>query len=276
MSQPERASDHPAVALLKQDVAATLGGSHADRVEARARLLLPFSDWPQDSFAAKLIQDVQQEIHDTFVDTAWPHCPAHPNHPLWFESGAWRCSTSGDAVAALGDLDTVLFNDAIVGLRRGDFDRLAPLFDAPEGERCLIMRWQAEGRFAGHPAELAEALSNACFLGREQVASALMAIGVDVASGTGTGLDGVHWAANRGQLETLRMLIALGAPLETINMHGTTVLGTAVWSAMNEPRPAHVEIVRALLEAGANVEGAGYPTGAPEIDALLEKHGAGR
>lgn len=258
---------------LKRDVAATLGAARAAVVDRHAARLLPF-DWSQDVLAAKLIDDVQQELHENFADTTWPHCPAHPNHPLWFEDGAWRCSELGRPVAALGDLETVYFNDAIVGLRRGDFDRLAPLFQDRGDGPCLMMTWHGEGRFANHPEELAEALSNACFLGRTEVVKALMAAGVDVTSGTGCGLDGVHWAVNRGQIETVRLLIALGAPLETINMHGQTALGTAVWSAINEPKPDHLEIIHALLDAGANVDAAGYPTGAPEIDALLEKYGA--
>lgn len=268
--------EHPAAALLKQDVAATLGPAHAARVDVVARRLMPFADWPEHALAAKLIDEVQQEVHDTFVDTAWPHCPRHPNHPLWFDQGAWRCSESGAAIAALGDLETVYFNDAIEGLRRGDFDRLAPLFRDRGDEICPILKWHREGRFANHSKELAEALSNACFLGRDAVVGALIDAGVDVTAGTGCGLDGVHWAANRGKLETLRLLISRGVPLETVNMHGSTVLGTAVWSAINEPwwGPAQIDIIRLLLEAGADVGAAGYPTGNAAIDDVLRRHGA--
>lgn len=262
-----------AVDALKRDVTATAGSARAAVVDRHAARLLPF-DWPQDVLAAKLIDDVQQELHEAFVDTAWPHCPAHPNHPLWFEDAAWRCSDLGRPVAAPGDLEAVYFNDAIMGLRRGDFDRLAPLFRDRGDEPCLMLKWEAEGKFVNHVAERAEALSNACFLGRTEVVRAMTAAGVDVTAGTATGMDGIHWAVNRGRLETVRLLIALGAPLETINMHGTTTLGTAVWSAINEPKRDHLEIIGVLLEAGANVDAAEYPTGAPEIDALLRGYGA--
>ena len=39
-----------------------------------------------------------------------------------------------------------------------------------------------------------------------------------------------------------------------MNMHETTVLGTAVWSALNETRPEHLEIIETLLRAGAKRE----------------------
>ncbi|HEX6322182.1 MAG TPA: ankyrin repeat domain-containing protein [Vicinamibacterales bacterium] len=264
-----------AAARLRQDVTTTLGAAHAGVVERHAQRLLPLA-WPADALAAKLIDGVQHELHETFVDTSWPHCPAHPNHPLWFDEGAWRCSGNGAALAGLGDLDAVYFNDAIVGWRKGDFDRLAPLFAERGGEAPLILQWHREGRFEKHPSELAEALSNACFLGRTDVVRALIEAGVDPATGTGCGMDGLHWAVNRGKLETVKLLIERGAPLETINMHGITALGTAVWSAINEPwwGRAQLEIIEALLDAGARVEGAGYPTGHPEIDSLLEKYGA--
>jgi hypothetical protein len=266
----------PAIALLKQDVAATLGSAYVPRVDVIARRLMPFTDWPEHALAAKLIDEVQQEVHDTFVDTTWPHCPGHPHHPVWFDEGAWRCTESGAAVAALGDLEAVYFNDAIEGLRRGDFDRLAPLFRERGSEPCLILKWHREERFVNHPAELAEALSNACFLGRDAVARELIERGVDMTAGSATGLDAVHWAANRGKLETVRMLIALGAPLETVNMHGSTVLGTAVWSAINEPwwGPAQLEIIKLLLESGADVAAAGYPSGNADIDEVLRRYGA--
>jgi hypothetical protein len=58
-------------------------------------------------------------------------------------------------------------------------------------------------------------------------------------------------------------------------MHGGTVLGTAVWSAINEPWwPDQLQIIEDLLDAGAHLEGAGYPTGHTDIDALLRRHGA--
>jgi hypothetical protein len=272
---PDLMPENPTVERLKRDVTSTLGNEQAPVVDLHAARLLPF-DWPPDVRAARLIEGVQREVHDTFVDTTWPHCPAHPNHPLWYDDGAWRCSRLGDPVARPGDLETAYFHDAIEGWRRGDFDRLAPLFVDRGAEPCLVLKWHGDGRFANHPAELAEALSNTCFLGRTEVAKALIGAGVDVTAGTGCGMDGVHWAVNRGKLDTVRVLVALGAPLETINMHGTTALGTAVWSAINEPwwGPAQLEIIKVLLEAGANVDGAGHPTGASEIDALLATYGA--
>jgi hypothetical protein len=42
-------------------------------------------------------------------------------------------------------------------------------------------------------------------------------------------------------------------------MYKGTVLGTAVWSAINEPRPDHLRIIEALIEAGAQVDDVGYP-----------------
>jgi len=52
----------------------------------------------------KLVEDVQQEIHDTFVDTSWPACPRHGGHPLWYREGAWFCERLQAPVAALGTL----------------------------------------------------------------------------------------------------------------------------------------------------------------------------
>ena len=87
-------------------------------------------------------------------------------------------------------------------------------------------------------------------------------------------MNGLHWAANRGQLETVKLLIERKAPLEIKNMYGGTVLGTAVWSAVNEPRVDHVLIIEALIIAGANLDAAGYPSGNAQVDELLRRHGA--
>jgi hypothetical protein len=87
-------------------------------------------------------------------------------------------------------------------------------------------------------------------------------------------LDAIHWAVNRGQLEAARLLIRHKVPLESRSMYGGTVLGTAVWSAIQEPRANHLVIMEELLAAGALVQNAGYPTDQPEIDALLRSYGA--
>jgi Ankyrin repeats (3 copies) len=169
--------------------------------------------------------------------------------------------------------DDISFQDAVKGLIAGDFSRLAPLFD---GDRCRIIEWFEAGFFADEPKALAEALTCACFLGCTGVAEHLLVAGVDLSAGAHTGLNGFHWAANRGQLDVVRLLIQRGAPLETLNRYGGTVLGTAVWSAINEPRPDHIQIIETLLKAGARGDGPGYPTGNERVDRVLGQYLADR
>lgn len=170
-----------------------------------------------------------------------------------------------------------LFRDAVQGLEAGDFSRLEPLFgerSPADTCRCPIIEWYKEGLFADERRALDEALTCACFLGRTLVADYLMAQGVDPSAGIVTGVDGFHWAANRGQLDTVMLLIRRQAPLETRSMYGGTVLGTAVWSAINEPRADHIRIIEALIKAGARLDDAGYPTGNEQVDEVLRQHGA--
>ena len=166
--------------------------------------------------------------------------------------------------------ETQEFRDAVRGLLRGDFSRSEPLF---EGEPCPILAWAGQGAFESEPAALAEALSCACFLGRTAVAAALLDRGVDPLAGAATGLNAFHWAANRGQLDVVRLLIRRQVPLEVKNMYGGTVLGTAVWSAVYEPRPDHDAIIDALIAAGARRDAIGHPSGDPRADEVLRRHG---
>ena len=93
------------VGLLLNDIENTIGaGQHAVVEEAAARIRL-FSDDPSD-FEHRVVDEVQQHIHDTYADTTWPHCPEHPNHPLWCVDGWWACHTTGNRVAQLGALAT--------------------------------------------------------------------------------------------------------------------------------------------------------------------------
>lgn len=161
--------------------------------------------------------------------------------------------------------------DCITGLRAGDFSRLEPLFI---GKPPLIQQWHQRGLLADAPDVVAEALTCACFLGHLDAAEYFLAAGVAPPGGAGTGLDALHWAANRGQLGAVQLLLKHGASLETRSHYDGTVLGTATWSARNEPRAEHLAIIEALLHAGARIEEAGYPTGLTNLDALLRRHGA--
>jgi ankyrin repeat protein len=170
--------------------------------------------------------------------------------------------------------DDATFTGALEGLHRGDFSRLERLFDERSGRsgKSRIVEWHEEGRFREQPTALAEALTCASFLGRTTVAEYLLRQGVNPSGGAGTGLDALHWAANRGQLEAVRLLIRAGAPLETRSMHGGTALGTAIWSAINEPRRDHVQIIEELLNAGAHLEDSDCSTGHEQVDAILQRY----
>ena len=165
--------------------------------------------------------------------------------------------------------------EAMRGLERGDFSRLVPLFmdDPALDGGCRIIAWFEGGLFDNEPKALAEALTCACFNGRTSVVEYLLDKGVDPASGANTGMNAFHWAANRGQRQTVKLLIERKAPLEIKNMYGGTVLGCTVWSAIHEPRRDHLAIIKALLEAGANVEAAEYPSGNARVDELLRRYG---
>jgi MATE family multidrug resistance protein len=181
----------------------------------------------------------------------------------------WRRATHVFAMS--GSRDDAVFRDALQDLRGGSFSRLAPLFEERAGARARIIDWFEEGRFNGEPIALAEALTCACFLGQTGVADYLLTRGVDPSAGIGTGLNAFHWAANRGQLDAVRLLVRRKAPLETRSMYDGTVLGTAVWSAINEPRRDHLQIIEELLAAGARMEEVDYPTGNSKVDAVLRR-----
>lgn len=167
------------------------------------------------------------------------------------------------------------FEEATRGFLAGDFSRLAPLLDREDdGSPCPIIRWHEAGLFALQPEASAEAFTCACFNGCVDVAEYFLARGVNPSGGTGTGLNAFHWAANRGQLEIVRLLLRHQAPLETRNSYGGTLLGGTVWAAVHEPKPAHPEIIKALLAAGANVRAAEFPSGNAGIDDILRCHGA--
>src|SRR5256885_14094469 len=85
-----------------------------------------------------------------------------------------------------------------------------------------------------------------------------------------------HVAAWKGLPQTVKLLIARGAPVHAKDGKGRTPLTLAVkacvdsyWMERRTP-----ETVRALLEAGAFARDVSYPSGYAEVDALLAARGA--
>ncbi len=119
--------------------------------------------------------------------------------------------------------------------------------------------------------EIHTAFRYACFNGRTDVVEFLVGRGVDLAGHSGDGQTGLHYAGIGGKLDTIRLLLKHGSPLEAVNEYGGTVLGQTLWSAAHGGDPdVYVPIVETLIEAGAKL----YPVPPvnPRIDALLTRH----
>ncbi len=113
----------------------------------------------------------------------------------------------------------------------------------------------------------------------------LLDLGVPVAAGYGG--DGyfdiapestaLHVASWKACHDVVRLLIDRGAPVNARDGRGRTALSLAVkacvdsyWTEYRSPAS-----VAALLEAGADLHGVGWPSGYDEVDDLLRSHGAG-
>jgi ankyrin repeat protein len=145
--------------------------------------------------------------------------------------------------------ESELWNKTTVALDRGDFTALLEMLTA--ANVSVIDLLDANGQPQKY---MEEALTWACFVGFTDVARELLDRGVDPTAGIATGMSALHWAVNRGNLETVKLLIERGAPLEQKNMYDGTVLSCALWSAVDEPNPDHGAIVQALVDAGAEIE----------------------
>lgn len=143
---------------------------------------------------------------------------------------------------------------AVDALEKGDFSRLEDELGGPDGFDRQIIEWYDRGQFDDAPETLAEALSCACMLGRTGTAAYLIDNGVDPYAGMKTWLGGPHYAVSSGHLDTVRMLLDKKVSLDVKNLYGGTMLGQALWSAVNEHKASHADIIEALIEAGAEIE----------------------
>jgi len=148
----------------------------------------------------------------------------------------------------------ILFLYAIAAMEMGNFSSLESTIGGQEAFDGQIINWFEKGYFAGEQETLAEVFAAACMLGHAKSAEYLLEKGVDPYAGMKTGLAGFHYAASSGRLEVIELLIERRVPMEVRNMYGGTVLGQALWSAVNEYTPDHAAIIEALIDAGAIIE----------------------
>ena len=90
------------IILATRDLQNTLGPGYENIAQSHASRLREFGT--AEDYVERVVNNVQQEIHDEFIDTSWPRCPRHPHAPLWFRDGGWWCEHDGELIAALGSL----------------------------------------------------------------------------------------------------------------------------------------------------------------------------
>lgn len=148
------------------------------------------------------------------------------------------------------DLDPqALWRYVVKALDAGDFTWLDKLLESQNASLIDLLESN------GEPTEyMGEGFAWACMVGRTSDAAALLDKGVDPYAGVKTGLSGFHYAVSSGRLETVKMLIERKIPMEVENMYGGTIWGQALWSAVNEHKDTHAEIIETLIDAGAEIE----------------------
>lgn len=147
-----------------------------------------------------------------------------------------------------------LWKKTLSHLSEGNFTALGQMLGGADGFDRQIVEWFKDGKFDGEPQILAEALSCACMLGRTETVAFLIDGGVDPYAGMKTWLAGPHYAASGGHVATVRMLLEKSIPVEVENNYGGTMLGQAIWSAVNEPKDGHAEIIEMLINAEAEIK----------------------
>jgi ankyrin repeat protein len=117
--------------------------------------------------------------------------------------------------------------------------------------------FDADGKLMDRTSEeqLRDGFLWACQFGRNRVVEFLIARGIDLGAQDRNGQTALHHAVIGAQLETVKLLLKHGPPLEARNTYGGTALGQAIWSAINGDSASRcLPIIEELLAAGAHFE----------------------
>jgi len=110
LETPQAPPPNDVIDLIAPDLVATLGWTVDQAREVVATAGTVYEQDPE-LVTFQVAEEVQQWLHDSFLDTSWPRCPSHRNHPLWLAEDppfTWHCPRDAIAVAPLGQLDTVV------------------------------------------------------------------------------------------------------------------------------------------------------------------------
>jgi hypothetical protein len=110
LETPQAPPPEDVIDLIAADLVATLGWTLHQAREVVATAGTVYEQDPE-LVAFQVAEEVQQWLHDSFLDTSWPPCPSHRNHPLWLAEEppfSWHCARDAAAVAPLGQLGTVV------------------------------------------------------------------------------------------------------------------------------------------------------------------------
>ncbi|UWZ81858.1 ankyrin repeat domain-containing protein [Occallatibacter riparius] len=181
-----------------------------------------------------------------------------------------------------GDVLKLLAERGVDTQLRG-FDGIAAasaLADRERAEELLKTDPGARAMFEVHKGDLLGAFAG---VGNTEGVRCLLDVGVqadalyfgDAYFGTPRNSTALHVAAWHGNSDTMRLLIARGAPLEARDGDGLTALQLAIRACTSSywQRRRTPEWVEPLLKAGASTVGIEVPTGYAEADELIRKYG---
>jgi ankyrin repeat protein len=181
-------------------------------------------------------------VQEALLDLLLRHGAA-PDHKDHRDLGIVNaCLANGRPRAAefLADRGAELDLEAAAGL--GRIKEVQAFFDA-EGKRIA----------PATQAKMERGFLWACEYGRNNVVEFLLERNVNVHTDAGTGMTALHYAVLGAHPDTITLLLARGANLETRNTHGGTALGQALWCAVHNQDVDYVPTIEALLQAGAKI-----------------------
>jgi ankyrin repeat protein len=241
------------------------------------------SHWGKTALHNAVLSDNQLAIFEVLLDHgADPTIPGQ--RPDVFRTAAGKSAVALAARAGRGDV-LALFESRGIPIALEGLDGLLAACARNDAAAVRALAASQPGLVRELLAEGGVFLARFAGTGNTEGVRQLLDVGVEVAARfpEGDGYFGIardstalHVAAWRARPETVKLLIARGAPVDALDGEGRTPLALAVracvdswWTERRSPGS-----VQALLAAGASVRSVPYPSGYAAVDELLKAHGS--